>query len=108
MSDVAPVSLASSCSWLACLQNLLCMLLPGLVDGMLGMKVGEERTFTVTLPQTWEPSQLRGVRADCTVKAKEVFEWELPEVSCRSTPVSSRLQQHLTAPLQHVPGVVIC
>lgn len=45
------------------------------------MKVGEERTVAVTLPQTWEPEQLRGTRADCTVKVQEIFEWELPEAS---------------------------
>jgi hypothetical protein len=82
------------------------MLLPGLVDGMLGMKVGDERTFTVTLPQTWEPSQLRGVRADCTVKAKEVFEWQLPEVSCCLEPASNRLQQQQGAPLARAPDIV--
>ena len=48
---------------------------------MLGMTVGEERTVPVTLPPTWEPEQLRGVRADCSVAVKEIFEWELPEVS---------------------------
>ena len=82
------------------------MLLPGLVDGMLGMKVGDERTFTVTLPQTWEPSQLRGVRADCTVKAKEVFEWQLPEVSCRFAPVSSSVAASPKASSAHAPRIV--
>lgn len=47
---------------------------------MMGMEVGEERTVTVTLPQSWEPEQLRGVQADCSVKVKEIFEWQLPEV----------------------------
>jgi hypothetical protein len=64
-----------------CMSNHVgLLLLSGLVAGMLGMAVGDERTVTVTLPQTWEPAQLRGVRADCTIKVKEIFEWELPEV----------------------------
>lgn len=53
----------------------------GLVDGILGASVGEERSVPITLPDTWEPEQLRGVRADCSVKVKEIFEWELPEVT---------------------------
>jgi len=56
------------------------------VDGLIGMSVGEERTVPVTFPDTWEPEQLRGVKANCTVKAKEIFDWSLPEVRAAAVP----------------------
>jgi trigger factor len=52
---------------------------PGLTEGLVGIKAGEERNVVVTFPATWEPEYLRGVEATCAVKVKEVFDWRLPE-----------------------------
>ncbi len=52
----------------------------GLVDGMLGMVAGDSREVEITMPDTWDPPQLRGVRVKCRVSVKELFQWELPEV----------------------------
>lgn len=59
---------------------LFVSVIAGLVSGLLGVNVGEERTVPVTLPDTWQPEQLRGVKANCTCKVQEIFEWDLPEV----------------------------
>ena len=47
---------------------------------MLGMEAGDSREVDITMPATWDPPQLRGVRVKCTVSVKELFQWELPEV----------------------------
>lgn len=47
-------------------------------------------TSAIAIVQMWEPERLRDVRAvdllcgDCSVKAKESSEWELPEVISRT------------------------
>ena len=41
---------------------------------------GDSREVEITLPDTWDPPQLRGVRVRCSVAVNELFEWELPEV----------------------------
>jgi trigger factor len=54
--------------------------LPGVVDAMEGMQVGESRVAPITFPtsEDFQPASLRGVTANVTVAAKEVFEWDLP------------------------------
>ncbi len=47
---------------------------------MEGMASGESRDVAITLPDTWDPPQLRGARVNCSVTVNEIFEWELPEV----------------------------
>lgn len=48
----------------------------------MGMKIGEERSITTTVGDTWwEPDSLRGVELHAEFKLKELFEWELPAVS---------------------------
>ena len=47
---------------------------------MVGMVTGETREVDITLPDTWDPPQLRGVRVKCSATVNELFEWELPEV----------------------------
>ena len=47
---------------------------------MEGMASGESRDVEITMPDTWDPPQLRGVRVRCSVAVNEIFEWELPEV----------------------------
>jgi hypothetical protein len=53
----------------------------GVIAGMEGMTVGEERSISATIGDTWwEPGALRGVDTRCDVALKELFEWDLPEV----------------------------
>ena len=47
---------------------------------MVGMASGDSREVDITMPDTWDPPQLRGVRVKCSVAVNELFEWELPEV----------------------------
>lgn len=52
----------------------------GIVAGMEGMVVGDERSIETAFPQNWhEPESLRGVPCRCDVKVNELFEWDLPE-----------------------------
>ena len=53
--------------------------LPGLIDGIIGMKPGEQRTFPITMPNDWPQAFLRGVTADFTVDLREVFENTVPD-----------------------------
>ena len=55
--------------------------LPGLIDGIVGMKVGDEREFPLTMPSDWPQEFIRGVTANFTVKVLELFENEVPEAS---------------------------
>ena len=55
--------------------------LPGLVDGIVGMKTGEERTFPLTMPEDWPQAFIRGVTANFTVKLTELFDNEVPEAT---------------------------
>ena len=57
--------------------------LPGVAATMEGMKPGETRETTITLPNTedFSPAALRGVKTAVTVTVKEVFEWDLPEAN---------------------------
>ena len=50
---------------------------------MEGMASGESRDVAITMPDTWDPPQLRGARVNCSVTVNEIFEWELPEVRIR-------------------------
>ena len=50
------------------------------LEGMVGMAVGETRVLRDTVPDTWWETSMRGSSLDCTVTLKEVFSWELPEV----------------------------
>lgn len=55
--------------------------LPGVVDAMEGMVVGDERVAPITLPNSegFQPAALRGVKTLATIRVKEVFEYDLPE-----------------------------
>lgn len=53
--------------------------LPGLVDGLIGMKTGDTKTFPITMPSDWPQAFIRGVKADFTVTIKELFDNEVPE-----------------------------
>jgi len=53
---------------------------PGFAEAVVGMKAGEERTFTLTLPDDFPREELRGQEAEFTVKMIEVYESILPEL----------------------------
>ncbi len=57
--------------------------LPGVAAAMVGMRPGEEREATITLPDSEDitPKQLRGVEALVKIKVSEVFKWDLPEAN---------------------------
>ena len=57
------------------------MNLPGLIDGLVGMKVGETKSFDLTMPEDWPQPFLRGVEATFTVSVTEVFENDVPEAT---------------------------
>lgn len=51
---------------------------PGFAEAIVGMKAGEERTFTLTLPADFPREELRGQEAEFTAKMTEVYESILP------------------------------
>lgn len=55
-------------------------LLPGLVDGIVGLEAGSQRTFPLTLPEDYAQEELRGVTVDVDIKVEEVRERALPQV----------------------------
>ncbi|KAG7667795.1 hypothetical protein Ndes2526B_g01807 [Nannochloris sp. 'desiccata'] len=57
--------------------------LPGVAAAMVGMKPGDEREATITLPDSEDitPKQLRGVEALVKIKVSEVFKHDLPEAN---------------------------
>ena len=55
-------------------------LAPGFAEAIVGMEAGEERTFTLTLPDNFPQEELRGQEAEFTVKMTKVYESTLPEL----------------------------
>ncbi len=55
--------------------------IPGFEDEMVGMKVGDEKTFTVTFPKDYHEKSLSGRPVAFSVKVHEVTQLELPEVT---------------------------
>eukprot|EP00803_Ostreobium_quekettii_P007067 evm.model.scf_1407.4 EVM.evm.TU.scf_1407.4 scf_1407:29141-35620(+) len=53
----------------------------GLVKGMEGMKIAEDRELVVTFPEKWEPPAYRGVEAKAVLHMRELFEWDLEELT---------------------------
>jgi trigger factor len=53
---------------------------PGFAEAIVGMSAGEERTFTLTLPDDFSQSELQGQEATFTVKMAGVYESTLPEL----------------------------
>lgn len=53
---------------------------PGLFDAIVGMGIGEERTFALTLPADFLDEDLRGEEANFTVEVIEVYNRILPEL----------------------------
>lgn len=55
--------------------------IPGFTDQLIGMKEGEEKTFTLNFPEEHYQKHLAGQPVDFHVKAKSVFKLELPELN---------------------------
>ncbi len=53
---------------------------PGFADAIVGMKAGEDRTFTLTLAADFPREELRGQEAEFTVRVAEVYDSTLPEL----------------------------
>jgi len=50
------------------------------VQALVGATAGEERAFTLPLPDTISEAELRGVETEFTVKVQHIFERHLPDV----------------------------
>jgi len=53
---------------------------PGFVEAVVGIKAGEEKTFTLPLPDDLPREELRGQEAEFTVKIKQVYDSTLPDL----------------------------
>ncbi|MBD3251473.1 trigger factor [Candidatus Uhrbacteria bacterium] len=55
--------------------------IPGFADKVVGIKEGEERTFTLPFPSEHYQKHLAGKEVDFTVKAKQIYKMEFPELN---------------------------
>ncbi|ETX09753.1 trigger factor [Marinomonas ushuaiensis DSM 15871] len=55
-------------------------MIPGFESGILGAKVGEERTISVTFPDDYQAENLKGQEASFKITVSEVAEQVLPEL----------------------------
>ena len=55
--------------------------IPGFDDNLVGMAKEEEKTFTLTYPDTYPDAELAGEEAEFTVKINEVHEKQIPELN---------------------------
>lgn len=55
--------------------------IPGFGKELVGIKAGEERTFKLPFPKDHYQKHIAGHEVDFTVKAKDVYELQLPEVN---------------------------
>ncbi len=53
---------------------------PGFSEAIVGMAVGDERTFTLALPDDFPREYLRGREAEFSVKMVEVYDQTIPEL----------------------------
>ena len=56
-------------------------LLPGLAEGLVGMRIGETKAIEVTLPEGQGNAELAGKQGTFTVTLKEIKKKELPELN---------------------------
>src|SRR3989344_6473154 len=54
-------------------------LIPGFERELVGMRVGEEKAFSVMFPQDWHQKQYAGKTAECQAKLISLLERKLPE-----------------------------
>ena len=52
----------------------------GFMEQVVGMDVGEKKSFELTFPETWDIESMRGVASEFEVEVREMFERELPEL----------------------------
>jgi trigger factor len=55
-------------------------LLPGIADGVIGLAPGDQRTFTIVLPEDFAREELRGQEATVDIAVTSVQERKLPEI----------------------------
>jgi trigger factor len=55
------------------------LLVPGLADGFLGMRKGEEKSLELDMPADFQVERFRGEKATFTLKVREVKEEQLPD-----------------------------
>lgn len=55
-------------------------MIPGFEDGLLGMKVGDEKTIDVTFPEDYQAEELKGKEAQFKLNVKKVEGAVLPEI----------------------------
>jgi trigger factor len=55
--------------------------IPGLEEGLVGVKAGDEKVIKATFPEAYQEEKLAGKEADFEVKVKEVAAPKLPEVN---------------------------
>ena len=55
--------------------------IPGFDDNLIGMAKEEEKTFTLTYPDTYPDAELAGEEAEFTVKIGEIHEKQVPELN---------------------------
>lgn len=55
--------------------------IPGFEEQMIGLKIGEEKTITVTFPEEYQAENLKGKKADFKIKLHEIKKRVLPELS---------------------------
>lgn len=55
--------------------------IPGFEDHLVGMKSGEEKKFSITLPQDWHDKTLSGKTIDIHVTMRRIKERALPELN---------------------------
>jgi trigger factor len=56
-------------------------LVPGFEEQLIGLKKGEEKTFTLKFPKNYFQKNLRGKETEVKVKINEVYEVKLPPLS---------------------------
>ena len=55
--------------------------IPGFDDHLIGMAKEEEKTFTLTYPETYPDTELANEEAEFTVKINEIHERQIPELN---------------------------
>jgi len=55
--------------------------IPGFEEGLVGMKVGEEKTLNLKFPDNYTNAELNGKKVNFNVKLKEIREKQLPELN---------------------------
>lgn len=55
--------------------------IPGLEDNLIGMKAGEEKTFTLVVPESWHEKNYAGKALDISAKMKLVQKQKIPEMN---------------------------